>query len=139
MKDNIVKLTQVQKIIKFLKENKDKKFTAREIAEWIFTNYPEESAMKRESSKNKLITNVSGVEKDKAIMNAIQAEIGAHVGRGLEKENHFIKITEGKPRKYYYTEKTDLEEIQIIEKEIIDSRSKTKESDLYYPKLDSTN
>jgi len=40
------KLSQSKKIVKFLKENSDKKFIARQIAEQIVEAYPEEYAEK---------------------------------------------------------------------------------------------
>ncbi len=42
------KLSQSQKIVKFLKDNPDKKFNARQIAEQIVTSYPEEYAEKNQ-------------------------------------------------------------------------------------------
>ena len=34
-------------IVSFLKENPEQKFTAREIANWIFETYPDECRMKQ--------------------------------------------------------------------------------------------
>jgi hypothetical protein len=42
-----------------LKTNPDKKFTARDIAQWVSNTYPDECEKKLNSSKNKNLENVS--------------------------------------------------------------------------------
>lgn len=121
-------------IVAFLKENAEQKFTAREIANWIFETYPDECRMKQ--SRSTAIVNP--LDSDTALLQQIVAEIGSQRPR-LQKKNPEIKTTEGRPRKYYFTFKTNEEEVLSADKiEIRNSKSdgliKTAELDLY-PKL----
>ncbi|PJB71886.1 MAG: HrgA protein [Alphaproteobacteria bacterium CG_4_9_14_3_um_filter_47_13] len=121
-------------IVSFLKENPEQKFTAREIANWIFQTYPDECRMKQ--SRSTAIVNP--LDSDTALLQQIVAEIGSQRPR-LQKNNPEIKTTEGRPRKYYFTFKTNEEEVLSADKiEIRNSKSdgliKTAELDLY-PKL----
>ena len=95
------------KVVDYLKSNSEKKFTAREIAKWITENYPEECAEKQQRSRAVVepLNDMEGVEK------AIAAEIGSQRIK-IEDKHPGIKTTEGRPRKYYFTESTDIEEIQ---------------------------
>lgn len=121
-------------IVSFLKENPEQKFTAREIANWIFETYPDECRMKQ--SRSTAIVNP--LDSDTALLQQIVAEIGSQRPR-LQKKNPEIKTTEGRPRKYYFTLKTNEEEVLTADKiEIRNSKSdgliRTAELDLY-PKL----
>ena len=121
-------------VVSFLKENPEQKFTAREIANWIFETYPDECRMKQ--SRSTAIVNP--IDNDTALLQQIVAEIGSQRPR-LQKKNPEIKTTEGRPRKYYFTFKTNEEEVLSADKiEIRNSKSdgliRTAEQDLY-PKL----
>ena len=66
-------------VCEFLKSNSDKKYTARQIAEWISHTYPEECATKIKNSKNKLKNEISTSEEmDRLLIDILVAEIGAH-------------------------------------------------------------
>lgn len=111
-----MKLDLNKKIIDLLKNNAGRKYTAREIADWVFENYPEECRQKGKRSKNKFITGAaSNEEKDMAIINAIVAEISGERRRTIQKQDARIKTTEERPRKYYYTTQTDQDEIEDAE------------------------
>ena len=90
----------------FLQKRPDQKFTARDIAEWVFENYPEECKEKLERSER--------LDSDAALIGQLVAEIGRGCPRMQEKESR-IKTTEGKPKKYYYTESTDSDAIEQVE------------------------
>jgi hypothetical protein len=129
-----MKLDLNKKIIDHLKSHAEQRFTARELAKWAFEQYPEECRQKGVRSKNKLIANAANTnEKDQAVINAIVAELSGERRRTIQKQNPKIKTTEERPRKYYYTEKTDQMEAEAAEAEgsTISSVSKVYESDLY--------
>lgn len=107
----------------FLKQNADVKFTARQIAEWIYKTYPEKCLEKQRKSSAKAIP----LDTTEKLISQIVAEIGSQ-RPALLRRNPQIKITESRPKKYYFTEESDQEEIEIAE-----SSSKTgfKEFDLY--------
>ena len=113
------------KVIEHLRQNTEQKFTAREIAEWIFVTFP---AWCREK---KLRTTI---DSDAALKQQIAAEIGAHRPR-IQKEEPKIKTTEESPKKYYYTEASEEEEIKRAEDipatATTSDSPKIKEHDLY--------
>ena len=49
-------------VVEFLQQNPEKKFTAREIANWIFETYPNECTTKMENSQNKRKQEISSQE-----------------------------------------------------------------------------
>lgn len=105
-----MKLDLSKKIVEFLSQNPGQKYTAREIAEWVFKTYPDECEAKRERSK----ATVNTLEDDQALLQQIVAEIGSQRPR-LQKRDLRLKTTEGRPRKYYYTTQTDQAEIEEAE------------------------
>lgn len=113
----------------FLAEHPEKKFTAREIALWIFENFPDECREKQSRST----ATVNPLDNDAALIQQIIAEIGAQ--RPRIQKNSNIKTTESRPRKYYFTRKTDSDEIESAENEISPLTSSDKrtsrEHDLY--------
>ncbi|OOF41483.1 HrgA protein [Rodentibacter rarus] len=111
MQKTIRKLSQNQKVIKFLKDNSNKKFTAREIAENITQLYEQEYELKRKpfSSHNDFISQVVseiGCNKDYLIKASIQLQ------------------DKPRPRVFWY----DSEEIKVPGKELV---NKFSEKDLY--------
>ncbi|WP_375642017.1 MULTISPECIES: hypothetical protein [unclassified Bartonella] len=60
-------------VFNFLKQNPTTKFTAREIAQWIFENYPDKCRQKQKHS-TAIITPLNS---DAALIQQIVAEIGA--------------------------------------------------------------
>lgn len=124
-----------KKTIEFLEKNPEKRFTAREIAQWIFTTYPDECRMKQQRSKAK----VTPLTDDLSLLQQLVAEIGAHRIH-LQKQYPQIKTTEERPRKYYYTNESDEAEIKNAEIEETPLKKTGVETVLkgehvYYPKL----
>ena len=124
-------LNLVNTVVEFLKQNQDHKFTAREIASWIFETYPNECRKKQKRST----AIINPLDNDTALLQQISAEIGSQRPR-LQKRYPEIKTTESRPRKYYFSEATDIAEIEYaesaktspIEKK---NSAKIKESNLY--------
>ena len=84
-----------KKTIAFLKERSNEKFSARDIALWVFKNNPSECAQKKEKSKK--------INTDEELINQIISEISSNYSK-LKKNNHSLRSTPGKPKKYYYSE-----------------------------------
>ena len=91
-------LNLAKAVLGYLKERPDEKLTARQIAEWIFATFPEECQAKKQSSQN--------VSTDADLVQQLVAEIGALRPR-LQKKYPELKTTEGRPRKYFYSEQSD--------------------------------
>lgn len=91
---------------------------------------------KATKSKNKIIANALNENEIKVVMiKTLTAEIGAQRPR-IQKRYPEIKVTEERPKKYYYTIKTDLDEISNAESNIVDlgsdkTRGELKEQELY--------
>ena len=99
-----MKLNLTDKVFKFLKQSPEQRFTTREIAQWVFDNYREESLKKLERS--------TGINTEAELIDQLTAEIYHPFIRNKHSE---IKATAGPPRKLYYTEASDDEEIEQVE------------------------
>ncbi len=95
-----------EKVTRFLKEHPEEKFTAREIATWLFETYPEACRAKKERS--------DALNSDDELLTQIVAEIGA-IRPDIQKKTPQVKTTEERPRKYYFTSKTDAQEVEDVE------------------------
>ena len=60
-------------VAEFLQNNPEQKFTAREIAEWIYAHYPDRCWQKQQKSKATAIL----LDNDQALLQQIVAEIGS--------------------------------------------------------------
>lgn len=103
-----MKLNLNKKIVLYLKEHLDKKFTAHQIADYIFKTYPQECQAKLERSPV--------LKNDKDVIEQLKKEIASQ-REMLRKDN--VKMTEERPRHYYYTTKTEQEEIETYQPKII--------------------
>jgi hypothetical protein len=90
-------------VFKFLGQNPEEKFTSRDIANWLFKTYPYECRQK----KNRSNATVKPLGNDTDLLQQVVSEIGSQRPR-LQKLHPEIKTTEGRPRKYYFTESTDI-------------------------------
>jgi len=93
-------------VIGYLKERPGEKMTARQIAEWVFATFPDECQAKKQSSQY--------VSTDAELVQQLVAEISSQRPR-LQKRHPELKTTEGRPRKYYYSEKSDSAEVAAVE------------------------
>ncbi len=98
-----------------LKSEEGKKFTAKEIAKWIFYHYPDKCRDKQERSKAKVIS----LDSDEAVIKQISAEVSA-IWKRIQKEYKTVKRIEDSPRLYYYTNLSDEEAVDRAEKEVED-------------------
>ncbi len=120
-------LNLTKTVVEILKQNPEKYFTARQLAEWVWKNKQDECVAKMERSKATVIP----IDTVEALISQLVAEIGARKKRIFALSSN-IKITAERPRKYYYSEKTDAQEIREAEK--ISKENGRPEHDSY-PKL----
>jgi hypothetical protein len=99
-------LNLAQTVLGYLKNRPDEKLTARQIAEWIFATFPDECQAKKQSSQY--------VSTDAQLVQQLVAEISSQRPR-LQKRYPELKTTEGRPRKYYFSEKSDIAEVAAAE------------------------
>jgi uncharacterized protein len=117
-----------ERTFELVKLSPNQKFKARDIAEWIHETYPEETGEKRERS--------TFIASETALLNQIVAEIGANRPQWQAKYTS-LRTTEGRPRLYYWTEKSETEEISEAEADALDSEpisnmlTRVLERDLY--------
>ncbi len=114
-------------VVAFLKERAEDKFTARQIALWVFENFPAECQEKKAKS--------TSIKTDADLVQQLVAEIGSQ-RRRLQKQHPQVKTTEGRPRRYYWTAKSDKAEVIQAEGIGTDTQIKygigsLKEGDLY--------
>jgi len=103
-------LNLAKTVIAYLQARPEEKFTAREIARWICATYPAQCEQKRANSLR------SRIRSDADLMQQLVAEIGSSHQR-MQTRCPAIKTTEGKPRKYYYSEQSDSAEVAVAESE----------------------
>ena len=101
-------LNLAKAVLDCLKVRPEEKLTARQIAEWIFKTYPTECQEKKANSQGNYINS------DADLVQQLVAEIGSR-RPSLQKRHPELKTTEGRPRKYYYSEKSDVAEVAAAE------------------------
>lgn len=106
-----------QAVVGFLKDRAEQKFTARQIAEWLFETFPEECEEKRAKSQGDYI------KSDADLVQQLVAEISSQRPR-LQKKHPELKTTEGRPRKYYYSEKSDSAEVAAAESAVVNAHGR---------------
>jgi hypothetical protein len=89
------KLNLRQTIVDFLKARPEERFTARQIALWMFENLREACEVKRRNSQQDL-------SEDATFLYQLVAEIGANRPE-VQKRWPQVRTTEGRPRQYYWT------------------------------------
>ncbi len=119
-----MELNLAKTVVGYLKAHADEKFTARQIAEWVFATYPEQCQAKKQSSQR--------LETDAELVQQIVREISSQLPR-LQKKNLELKTTEGRPRKHYYSERSDSAEVAAVESE---GAAATSAEDEGPPKID---
>lgn len=122
-------LNLARAVIGYLKEWPEQKFTARQLAEWVFKTYPDECQEKRANSRGDYIRS------DADLVQQLVAEISSQRPR-MQAKHPELKTTEGRPRRYYYSERSDSAEVAAVESEgasveVDASASKIDEHALY--------
>ncbi|MBZ4186261.1 hypothetical protein K7B09_08000 [Thermomonas sp. RSS23] len=119
-------------VVDYLATHPEQKFSARQIAEWIFETYPTECQEKRSNSRGDYI------KTDADLVQQLVAEISSQRPR-LQKRNPELKTTEGRPRKYYYSTMSDVAEVAAVESVIAtpaaDASGKSQGEHALYPLL----
>lgn len=92
-----------------LEASPDRRFKAREIAEWVHENYPAETREK--------IRRSSRIHTEAELLNQLVAEIGANRPAWQARFSN-LRTTEGRPRQFYWTDKTEAEEVVQAEDEV---------------------
>jgi len=114
----------------YLTAHPEEKFTARQIAEWVFATFPQECQVKKSGSKS--------ISTDTELLKQLIAEVGSQFPR-LQKHFPELKTTEGRPRKYYYSEKSDSDEVAVVENvapsSVEDARQSNVNEHALYPLL----
>jgi hypothetical protein len=95
-----------ERTFELLKANPDHRFKAREIAEWIHRTYPSETLSKMEKS--------SFLSSESGLIGQLVAEIGAN-RPGWQARFPNLRTTEGRPRRYYWTDKSETDEVRQAE------------------------
>lgn len=108
-------------VLDCLKARPEEKLTARQIAEWIFETYPSECQEKKSNSRSDYI------KTDADLVQQLVAEIGSR-RPDLQKRHPELKTTEGRPRKYYYSEKSDSAEVAAAESAIVAPTADNKDA-----------
>jgi uncharacterized protein len=95
-----------ERVIELLRSKPGEAFTSRELAAWLLKAFPDECRRKMERSKNKRL------KTEEHLVEQLRAEI---------KPSNFtkhssIKTLEERPRRFYFTELSDEEELALVEK-----------------------
>lgn len=118
-----------KRLIEYLQANTGKSFTAREIALWIFEQYPKECADKKAAS--------SYLNTDDELVQQLVAEISGSRPR-WQKMYSKLKTTEERPRRYYWSDMNATAEVEAAEVQNVmpmqSTEARLSENDLY-PKL----
>lgn len=87
------KLSQPQKVVEFLKQNPNERFSARQIADGIVAQYPEDYVEKRQNPR---------FANEKAFISQVVAEIGANKDQIVKKNKHIFWQDKPRPRVYWF-------------------------------------
>lgn len=124
----MAKLKLAERVVEFLQQNPEQRFTARELAVWFFKTYPEECQAKKEASKATVIP----INTDAALVTEITSNISS-MAKQFRKKG-IKRIERGRIYQYYYTEKSDEQEIsqqEITPSSPTEGQTKLQEKDLY--------
>jgi hypothetical protein len=117
-----------KRVVEMLSSRPDERFKARDIAEWVCENYPDEVAEKLASSAR--------LESKKDLLEQLVAEVGAN-RPAWEQMHPELRTTEGvRPRLFYWTLKSEEDEVEEAERQgeppLPESdEHKVREHDLY--------
>ncbi|RAS11706.1 hypothetical protein DFO50_1205 [Microvirgula sp. AG722] len=122
-----MKLNLVKVVVDYLKSRPGDRFTARQIADWVFATYPEECQAKKDNSQT--------LDTDADLVQQIVREISSQMPR-LQRKQPELKMTEGRPRRFYFSLLSDSAEVAEAESDGVistdyASQSKLDEQALY--------
>jgi hypothetical protein len=120
------KFSLMERVAELLRSKPGEAFTARALATWLLKSFPHECRQKMERSKNqRLKTEVDLIQQ-------LAAEIKPH---NFSKDPH-IKTIEDRPRRFYYSERSDEEEIALMEKDNPSSSGTTPTMEMAFSEAD---
>ncbi|MGZ8137403.1 MAG: hypothetical protein ACXW1W_12985, partial [Methylococcaceae bacterium] len=97
------KISQSQKVVNFLLANPLTRFGAREIAQAIVAQYPEDYQEKRENPR---------FSDDKAFLSQVIAEIGAQKEQILKGNPNIFWQDKPRPRVYWFDPKSQFQQVE---------------------------
>lgn len=100
----MTRLSQVQKVIEFLRANPGERFSARQIAHAIVSKYPDDYKAKRDNPR---------FSDNNDFLSQIVAEIGAQKDQILKSDAHVFWQDRPRPRVYWYNPKKESSEGQV--------------------------
>ena len=113
-------------VAELLRSKPGEAFTARALAAWLLKSFPHECRQKMERSKNqRLKTEIDLIQQ-------LAAEIKPH---NFSKDPH-IKTIEERPRRFYYSERSDEEELALMEKDNPSGLSTTPTMEMAFSEAD---
>jgi hypothetical protein len=129
------KLSQAKKIVKFLQDNPNERFSARDIAEKIVSMYPQDYEEKKSNPRFK---------DEKSFISQIVAEIGSQKDQLIKSSEHIFWQDKPRPRVYWFDpdkkrgditsidiENDDEDNNEYISTTSISNKSSLSEHDLY--------
>ena len=113
-------------VVNRLSGEKEQRLTARQIANWILETETEWCTTKKDRS--------SVITTDDELLQQLVAEIGSQ-RTSIQKQYPKVKTTAERPKKYYWSDKSDEEEIEeetsIADRVLDNSQKSLSEADLY--------
>ena len=100
-------MNQREEVLQYLKEHPNKTLTAKQIAEEIIIRFLDKYLEKKKKSQR--------INTDDELTVAVAAEIGSSYRRAWQGKHPELKITEDRPREYYYSEQTGSAEVAVAE------------------------
>jgi len=118
------KISQVKKIIKFLENNPDREFTAREIAKGIISLYPQDYEEKRKNPR---------FRSQEEFLSQVIREIGSLKNSILKGNPHIFVREKPRPMVYWFDQKSirDDKSLPVVEKGQKNNSKELMEGDLY--------
>ena len=95
------KLSLIKRVTHYLKSNPGHRYTVQELAEWVMTTYPEACDEKKRNT---------AANTDDKLLLQLKWEIRSKIGA-----RNYIKTTAERPRRYYYTDLEDQDEVIAAE------------------------
>jgi hypothetical protein len=95
-----------ERVQELLKSKLGEALTARQLAEWLLRAFPDECRRKMERSKNQRLKTE----------NDLIQQLAAEIKVDITGKYPFIKTLEERPRRFYYSERSDEEEVALAEK-----------------------
>lgn len=115
-----------KRLVEYLQANPEITYTAREIGQWVIERFPTECAEKKAASKGSYIVS------DAALVQQLTAEISS-IRPGMQRRYPQLKTTEGRPRRYYWTEKDAGEEVATAEQSDVTGALSPTQTDVAAP------